>query len=261
MSTRPATVNTRATRLIIVGASGRMGARLCQIAHDEDRFTLVGALTRAGSERAARPAATDSAKGPAPKITDSAAVFGPSCADVVIDFSSSAGTLAAVELARRVNASLLVGTTALDTPARDLLRAESRSRAVLLAPNTSLGVAALADLVRRAAAMLKDFDCSLVESHHIKKKDAPSGTALRLAEAARKGGANLPNDQVLAVRGGDVIGEHTLRFAGPGEYLELSHRATSRDVFVRGALRAAAWLHGREPGWWTMEDVLGLEAR
>jgi 4-hydroxy-tetrahydrodipicolinate reductase len=261
MSTRPQPVNTGATRLIIVGASGRMGARLCQIAHDEERFMLVGAVERAGSGALSRHAAVESAKGPAPKITDSAAVFAASCADVVIDFSGNSGTLAAVDISRRVGASLLVGTTALEPATRDLLRAESRSRAVLLAPNTSLGVAALADLVRRAAALLKNYDCSLVESHHIHKKDAPSGTALRLADAARKGGAQLPDHQILAIRGGDVVGEHTLRFAGAGEYLEFTHRATSRDVFVRGALQAAAWLSGRAPGWWTMEDVLGLEAR
>jgi 4-hydroxy-tetrahydrodipicolinate reductase len=180
---------------------------------------------------------------------------------VVIDFSSDAGTHQALEAAQRSGAALLVGTTALQPATRDLLRAESSRRAVLLAPNTSLGVAALADLVRRAAAALSDFDCSIVEAHHNQKKDAPSGTALRLAQAARDAGARLPDEQVVAIRGGDVVGEHTVRFAGQGEYIELTHRATSRDLFVRGALHAAAWLHGRQPGWWTMEDALGFAAR
>jgi 4-hydroxy-tetrahydrodipicolinate reductase len=155
----------------------------------------------------------------------------------------------------------LVCTTGLGSDAVETLRAESKARAVLLSPNTSLGIAAVADLVRRCAAMLPGYECSVVEAHHSQKKDAPSGTALRLADAARAGGTGLKPEQIVSIRGGDVVGEHTVRFAGPGEYVELTHRATSRDLFARGALAAAAWLKGRGPGWWTMEDVLGLASR
>jgi 4-hydroxy-tetrahydrodipicolinate reductase len=121
----------------------------------------------------------------------------------------------------------------------------------------SLGVAVMARLSRLAATALgKAYHCSIVESHHINKKDAPSGTALRLADACREGGALLPDDQVLAIRGGDVIGEHTVRFAGTGEYLELTHRATTRDLFALGALRAASWIVGKPPGLYSIEDVV-----
>jgi 4-hydroxy-tetrahydrodipicolinate reductase len=183
-------------------------------------------------------------------------------ADVVIDFSSDSGALRALEAAERLGASLLVGTTALTEPTLAALRRGSESRAVLVSANTSLGVAVLAALVREAAAALgTGFAGAIVEAHHSAKKDAPSGTARRLADAARRAGAPLRDDQIVSVRGGDVVGEHTVRFAGPGEYIELTHRATTRDVFAVGALRAAKWLHGREPGWWAMEDVLGLEKR
>jgi 4-hydroxy-tetrahydrodipicolinate reductase len=250
-----------ATRVIVVGAAGRMGSRVCVLACADERFALVGALERAGDSSVGRGAAPESARGGAVKIGDSAAVFRGSGADVVIDFSGEGGVAMSVAAARASGAALLVGTTGLSESAVTTLRQESAGRAVILAPNTSMGVAALSDLVRRAAGMLKGFDCSIVESHHAQKKDAPSGTALRLARAAREGGAQLPDQQVVSMRGGDVVGEHTVRFAGPGEYLELTHRATSRDLFARGSLVAAAWLRGRAPGWYTMEDVLGLTPR
>ncbi len=257
MSTRVSS----ATRIIVAGAGGRLGSRVCALAHGDDAFELVGALVRAGSAHVGRAAAAGGPRGEAPKNSDSAAIFGASSADVVIDAATAAGTPAAIEAARRINSALLVCSTGLDPRTIAALRDESRSRAVLVAPNTSLGVAALSDLVRRSAGMLKGYDCSIVEAHHNQKKDAPSGTALRLARAARDGGAGLRDEQIGSIRGGDVVGEHTVRFAGPGEYVELTHRATSRDVFARGALHAAAWLKGRAPGWWTMEDVLGLAAR
>ena len=243
------------TRLVVHGATGRVGSRIAELAHHDDAFALVAAVTRAGSARAGAPAASASRKGEAVRL--SADGSGVPAADVVIDFSSDSGALRAAELAARLGASLLVGTTALTEPTLADLRRASEKRAVLVAANTSLGVAVLAALVRDAAAALgPGFACAIVEAHHAAKKDAPSGTAKRLAEAARRAGASLREDQILAVRGGDVVGEHTVRFAGPGEYIELTHRATTRDVFAVGALRAAKWLHGRGPGWWAMEDVL-----
>ena len=240
-------------RVVVNGAAGRMGARVCALAHVDAAFALVGALEARGSAAIGRPACEPSARGEAPKIGEA-----PSSADVVIDFSSEAGALESVALARRLGAALLVGSTGLSHGAGAKLREAAGAMAVLLAPNTSLGVAVVADLVRRAAAALNSFDASIVEAHHSAKKDAPSGTALRLADAARSGGATVGPDRIVSVRGGDVVGEHTVRFAGAGEYVELTHRATSRDVFAAGALRAAKWLRGRGAGWWTMEDVLGL---
>lgn len=258
MSTR---VNGTSVRLIVVGAAGRMGARLCALAHAEEPWLLVAALERAGSARIGEPAAPRSARGEAPQVADFKGFAGDLRADVVIDFSSDEGAGAAIAGSRTAHSALLVGTTALSAPTIAALREESARRAVLVSPNMSPGVALVAALVRQAGAALAGYDCSIVESHHSAKKDAPSGTALRLADAARQGGSRLADANIVSIRGGDVVGEHTVRFAGPGEYVELTHRATSRDVFVRGALRAAAWLKGRAPGWYTMEDVLDLSGR
>jgi 4-hydroxy-tetrahydrodipicolinate reductase len=248
-------------RIIVNGAGGRMGARVCALALEDGALSLVGALARTGSSRIGQ-ACAPSAPAAAPKITDSTGISGVSGADVVIDFSSDAGAIAALDVAVRTRAALLVGTTALAPATIERLRNASRSIAVLVAPNTSLGVTALAAVVQDMARTLgPGYQCSIVEAHHIAKKDAPSGTALRLADAARRGGASLPEDQVVSIRGGDVIGEHTIRFAGPGEYLELTHRATTRDLFARGALSASKWLAGKPAGWWNMNDVLGLPAR
>jgi 4-hydroxy-tetrahydrodipicolinate reductase len=235
-----------------------MGARLCEMAHHDPNFALVGAIEHPNSPRIGQRAASDSARGPAVLIAAGAAV----AADAVIDFSGPESLENGLKTAEMAGAALLVGTTGLDAAAAATLRRAAAQRAVILAPNTSIGVAILARAVREVAAALGSaFDCSVVEAHHNKKKDAPSGTALRLAAAARSGGALLSDQNIASIRGGDVVGEHTVRFAGPGEYVELTHRATSRDLFVLGALRAAAWLKGRSPGWYTIEDVLDLPAR
>jgi 4-hydroxy-tetrahydrodipicolinate reductase len=245
------------TRLIVHGGGGRMGERVCALAMDDADVSLTAVVAR-GPRADLLRASTRSADTQTPRIVDSIGFLGEYRADVVVDFSSSDGTMSAVELARAADAALLVGTTGLGEEVVAALRREAARRAVLVAPNTSLGVAVLAELVGRAARSLTGYDMAIVESHHSAKRDAPSGTAKRLADAARRAGAPLQDDQILSLRGGDVVGEHVVRFAGPGEYVELTHRATSRDVFARGALRAAKWLHGRGPGWWTMEDALGI---
>ena len=165
------------------------------------------------------------------------------------------------------------GTTNLDARSKRALEEASRATAVLWAPNMSLGVQVLAELVTQALRRLgSEYDVEIVEIHHRRKVDAPSGTARRLADAARSVRAELreqhsrsgevgarPNDEigVMALRGGDVVGDHTVHFLGPGERLELTHRATSRELFAHGALRAARFLIGRKPGLYTIADVLG----
>jgi len=238
-------------RVIVHGATGRMGARLRELASLDPAIALVAASSRTVAESSLRP-------GPTPQNAHEIRVL----ADVVIDFSSDIGVMSAIDLASRNGAALLVGTTGLSPATLEALRAESKRRAVLVAPNTSLGVAVLAKIAADTARALGPaFDISIVEAHHNRKKDAPSGTALRLAASIRDAGATLHDDQILAMRGGDVIGEHTIRFSGPGEYIELSHRAVSRDLFVLGALRAAKWLRGAASGWWTVEDALDLRAK
>ncbi|MEX2219377.1 MAG: 4-hydroxy-tetrahydrodipicolinate reductase [Phycisphaerales bacterium] len=254
-------MSSAVTRIIVSGAAGRMGARVCALAHGDASFALVGALESPASPALGRAACAPAQGANGPEISGSDADLAPGSADVVIDFSSGAGALRAAALAPRIGAALLVGTTGLGAGDLEEIRRAGARVAVLVAPNTSLGVAAVSALVARAAALLgPEYACSIVEAHHSAKIDAPSGTALRLAEAAR--GARPPHgaDQVVSIRGGDVIGEHTVRFAGPGEYLEITHRATSRDLFARGALRAAQWLRGRAAGVYTMEDVLGIHA-
>lgn len=246
------------TRIIIHGATGRMGSRLCQIAHDDPSFQLVGAVASADDPRLGQHAAQESStQGSSIQIAQSIDVL----ADVVVDFSSDNGAQNALAIARNSHAALLVGTTALSEQTRSLLQDESDQRAVLIAPNTSMGVALLTALVQTAAKVLKkNFDFSIVEAHHRHKLDAPSGTALRLATAAEAAGAQVEPAQVVSIRGGEVIGEHTVRFAGQHEYIQLSHTATSRDLFVHGALHAAQWLNKQPAGIWKMEDVLGFDA-
>lgn len=254
-------VDNSVTSIVVFGASGRMGERIVALALGDPAFEIRAALARDSS---ARVGSSVLGAGEAPvrsvtlesvKSRERAGVF----ADVVIDFSSDAGAVQSLAIAERAGAALLVGTTALSDATMGALRRASATRAVLVAPNTSLGVAVLSVLVRDACRALgKNYHASIVESHHAAKKDAPSGTALRLARAAREGGHGVRADQILAMRGGDVVGEHTVRLAGPGEYIELTHRATTRDLFARGALRCASWLRGKPPGWYSVQDVVGL---
>lgn len=194
--------------------------------------------------------------------------------DVIVDFSAPEALAASLERATRSATPILIGTTGLDDLAERRIADASRSVAVLQASNTSLGVALLAELVERAAGVLgRGWDIEVLEMHHRLKKDAPSGTALTLGEAAARGrGVEFTRDEVrsgrqlvreddaigfASLRGGTVVGEHDVIFAGPQERLILSHRADSRMIFARGALAGARFLHGREPGLYGMRDVVG----
>lgn len=243
--------------LVVTGASGRVGKLLCDLAGaDEHNWELVGAVAHPRSGRLGQPAFTSADH--ATVITPN---YGGKC-DLVIDFSSPAGTETAIQIALREGAALLVGTTGLPDATRQVLEAAARRIPVLVAPNTSVGVATCAALVQQAARSLgPNYRVEIVEAHHRHKKDAPSGTALMLAEAARTGGAEMKMDQIHALRGGDVVGEHTIRFAGEGEYLEIMHRATSRSLFALGALRAGQWLVRQQPGYYTMADMLKGSAK
>ena len=200
-------------------------------------------------------------------------VIGQGPADVLIDFSAPAALPASLARAVSESTPILIGTTGLDDLAIRQLEEAARRVAVLHAPNTSLGVALLKDLVERTARVLSpQWDIEVLEVHHRAKLDAPSGTALMLAEAARRGRAasvdaerdsdvtnpNLEPHKIgfAALRGGTVAGDHDVLFLGPDERLILSHRAESRDLFARGALEGARFLHGRRPGLYGMRDVI-----
>lgn len=252
-------MNTNSTSIIVHGALGRLGARIVALAQRDSTIALRAAIDRSFTSGSAPSEQHKTHANHTTFCASFADVPRDSHARVVIDFTSDEGSRAACAFALESRAALLVGTTALSTITIDELRAASKKIPILVAPNTSLGVAVLAKAAAEVARALgPGYDISIVEAHHNQKKDAPSGTALRLAKAITAAGREVKSDQILAMRGGDVVGEHTIRYAGAGEYIELTHRATTRDVFAHGALRAAAWLASREHGWFTMEDVLGL---
>ena len=213
-----------AVKLALVGAGGRMGTRIDALA-----ATSVGVMVVARFHR---------------ENMDQYALAGN--AEVIIDFSSEHGTRAAIEIARKSGAALLVGTTGLSNEVIENLRALSASNAVIVSPNTSLGVAVTRRLARLAAELLgpSDWSVDIVESHHDRKKDAPSGTALAIAQSLGSGGMTVAADRIHAIRAGDTVGEHEIRFAGPSERIHLMHQAVSRDLFAAGAVRAAKWLAG-----------------
>lgn len=255
-------MSTSPISIIVHGARGRLGARICDLARRDPSLHLAGEIDRTTTLDHIRSNEHKNNE----KHTFCGFSFGEitpdARADVVIDFTSDDGAREACRYALHARAALLVGTTALSTITLDHLRDAEKKIPILVAPNTSLGVAVLAQAAANVARALgAGYDISIVEAHHNQKKDAPSGTALRLARAISDTGAEVRADQVIAMRGGDVVGEHTIRFAGPGEYIELTHRATTRDVFAHGALRAARWLAGRGAGRYTIEDVLGLPQR
>jgi 4-hydroxy-tetrahydrodipicolinate reductase len=197
--------------------------------------------------------------------------------DVAIDVSQPQGSVAMADRCAADGIPLVIGTTGHSIEQLDRLRTDAGRIALLLSPNFSVGVNLLFWLAEKTSAILgPEFDAEIVELHHRLKKDAPSGTAKRLAEiigttrsleysqAARHGREGLVGERsrneigVHAIRGGDIVGEHTVYFAGLGERIELTHRASSRDTFAKGALRAADWLMGKPAGWYQMRDVLGL---
>lgn len=227
-----------AIEIALVGASGRMGARIDALASVASDLRIAARVGRASA------ASVDA------RI------------DVVIDFSSEAGAAQAIALARSHRAALLVGTTGLSEAMRADLADAARSIPVLVAPNTSLGVAVTRRLARIAAEILgpAGWKVDIVESHHDRKKDAPSGTAIAIAAALAEGGMAVTPDRIHAIRAGDTIGEHEIRLAGPSERIHLMHQAVSRDLFAEGALRAARWLAGRAPGSYSMDDVLAGQA-
>jgi 4-hydroxy-tetrahydrodipicolinate reductase len=266
-------------RLVVTGAAGRMGRTLVKLIAETPGVALSGAL-----ERAASPALGEDAgvlaglpkigvaivDDPLPLLLD---------AEGIIDFSAPAASVEMAALAAQARIAHVIGTTGLSDPDLVKLEAAGRHAPIVRSGNMSLGVNLLASLVKRAAEALgEEFDIEIVEMHHRMKVDAPSGTALLLGEAAAAGrGVELRTNSergrdgltgprrrgaigFTSLRGGGVIGEHSVIFAGDGERITLTHQAEDRGLFARGALRAALWARGRKPGLYAMADVLGLGA-
>lgn len=264
-------------KICIVGAGGRMGQMLVRQIASHDQCSLGGATERAGSNVVGRDAGEVSGVGKlGVAITDNAQAAIAACA-AVIDFTAPAASLRHAELAARSGAVMVLGTTGMDAEQDAAIAQAARHIPIIKSGNMSLGVNLLTALVKRVAAALDpSYDIEIVEMHHRHKVDAPSGTALMLGEAAAAGrevdladkaargrdghtGARRAGDiGFAALRGGDVVGDHTVIFAGPGERLELTHKAASREIFANGAIRAALWGRGKPPGLYSMHDVLGL---
>ncbi len=279
--------------LVVAGAAGRMGRRVVALAMEElpRRFELVGAIDRAGCAAIGHDAGVVAGVGEAgvrivAALADDLAGGGAAegrggGGGVVVDFSAAAATRGLIAECGRRGIAMVIGTTGLTTEDQTLIDEAARRIPILQAANMSLGVNVLLGLVAAAARQLGEgYDIEIVEAHHNQKKDAPSGTALSLAQAIAKAmgrGGAMERDLVHgregkealrragtigvhAVRMGDVVGEHTVYFAGAGERVEIRHVATSRDTFAKGALRAAAFLAmpGRKAGRYTMGDVLRL---
>ncbi len=264
-------------RLVVTGAAGRMGRMLVAGVHATEGAVVAAALERPGSPHLGEDAGVLAGVGTlgVPVTADALEAF--VAADGVLDFSSPAATVAFAALAAQARLAHVVGTTGLNEDDLARVAAASRHAPIVRSGNMSLGVNLLAALVRRAARSLgPEWDIEIVETHHRMKVDAPSGTALLLGEAAAEGrgtvlaacsergrdghtGARAPGAIGFAsLRGGTVVGDHRVMFAGAGERIELGHVAEDRAVFARGAIRAALWARGRKPGLYAMADVLGL---
>ncbi|MBI4342317.1 MAG: 4-hydroxy-tetrahydrodipicolinate reductase [Candidatus Omnitrophica bacterium] len=246
-------------KLVISGCCGRMGRSIASLALQDSVFAIGAALEAAGHEAVGRDFGTVLGRpsGLGVKVSDDAkAALGQG--DVLIEFTTPDVTAAHVQVAQPLRRPMVIGTTGLSDAQRDSLQAAAKAIPIVFSPNMSLGVNVLFELARTAATRLGlGFDVEVVESHHRHKKDAPSGTAKRLAEvlaAARKQSADAV--PVHAVRAGDIVGDHTVILAGPSERLELTHRAQSREVFAQGALRAARFIVGQKPGLYDMSHVL-----
>jgi 4-hydroxy-tetrahydrodipicolinate reductase len=267
------------TQIAIIGVTGRMGRAIVRAAGESADVTVVAGLASPSSKELGKDvgelagvAARDV------RVTSDLGAALSKC-DVVIDFSNASATSGNVAAARAARKPIVIGTTGFVADIDAQIDEAAKEIPVLVAPNTSVGVTLLIELVRAAARSLPgaSFDIEINEAHHRNKRDAPSGTALALGRAAADGrGVNLAQVGIGArtgdsprkegeigfsvTRGGDIVGEHTVLFAGAGEVLSLGHRATDRSIFAQGAVRAAAWLAAQPPGRYAMRDVVGYKS-
>ena len=245
-------------KLAISGCCGRMGRSIALLAAKDPAFALTGAVEATGHEALGRDLGV--AIGHASDlgvrvVSDARAAFGAS--DVIIEFTAPDVTVSHAQLARDLRKPMVVGTTGLSDAQLQTLRLTAETVPVLLSPNMSPGVNVLFELAQLAAERLAGYDVEVVESHHKQKKDAPSGTAKRLAELLAAARKQLPGAiPVHAIRAGDIVGDHTVILAGPSERVELTHRAHDREVFSQGALRAARFVAKQPPGLYDMSHVL-----
>lgn len=262
-------------KLIVVGAAGRMGRRIVALAHGSGRFDIVAAVEKADHPDQGKDAG--SLAGIAP-LQIALSQSWPAVADVAIDFSLPQAAEKTLQECTQRTIALVMGTTGLDAGQRKAIQAAADIIPIVYGTNMSVGMNVLFSLVGKAAAMLgEDYDIEIIEQHHRFKKDAPSGSALTLAQKicdatgraypdnlthGRSGKEALRHKDTIgmhAIRAGDITGVHSVLYSTLGETVTLNHTAHSRDTFVRGALRAAQWLVGKRPGLYTVADVLGIQ--
>ncbi|MCB4792038.1 MAG: 4-hydroxy-tetrahydrodipicolinate reductase [Elusimicrobia bacterium] len=253
-------------KIIVCGAAGRMGQRIISLAKDSKELEIAGAVETKGHPMIGKDE---------PKITSDLASIIKSC-DVVMDFTAPISALINLETALENKKAIVIGTTGFNDAQVKKIKDTGSEIPVLLSPNMSIGVNLLFKLAGDAAKVVPDYDVEIVELHHNKKKDAPSGTAVKLFEIICNVLGKKPKDAgiygrhgivgertkeeigIHSIRAGDIVGEHTVYFAGPGERIELVHRALSRDTLANGALLAAKWIYGKKPGMYNMQDVLNI---
>ncbi len=264
---------------IVMGAAGRMGRMVVNAIQGSEGITCRGAVEASGHPSVGQDVGVGVGVGElGVRIEDDLSTVIQQ-GDVIIDFTSAEASLSAMEVAAQHRKPMVVGSTGFSPEQREAARKLTREFPCVLSPNMSVGVNLMFKIVGEIAQVLgKDYDVEIVEAHHRLKKDAPSGTALRLAEViAQALGRNLEEVGIYArkgmigertgeeigvqtVRAGDIVGEHTVLFGGIGERIEVTHRAHSRDTFARGAVRAALWIVNQKPGLYDMSNVLGLKS-
>jgi 4-hydroxy-tetrahydrodipicolinate reductase len=263
--------------VVVTGAAGRMGTQIVRLVRATEGMAVSGAVERAGAA-VGQDAGVLAGLGPIGVAVADDLGKALAGASAVIDFTSHEASARHAGVCAERGVPLVIGSTALTPEDKAHVAAAAKRIPIVLSPNMAVGVNVLFDLVRQAAKVLgDDYDVEVVELHHKKKRDAPSGTAVRLGEVAAEALGRDPKDAlayarhgilgerppwqigVQTLRGGDVVGEHTVFFCGEGERLELTHRATSREQFARGAVRAARWIAGRPAGLYDMADVLALK--
>ena len=267
-------MNEKIIRVAVAGAGGRMGGRIIALASESSEFKVIGALEASGHPVIGRDAGIVAGCGEIKVVITSDCTRSLEGADVLIDFTSPSATIEHIQIALQHNVPMVIGTTGLEKDGEKIIEQASKKIPLIAAPNMSVGVNLLFRIAPLIAETLgEDYDIEIIEAHHNKKKDAPSGTAMKLLDLVssaagiekensvfgRKGldAKRKPREiGVHAVRAGDIVGEHTVIFATTGERIEVTHRASSRDTFALGALRAAKFLIGKPAGKYSMADVL-----
>ncbi len=264
-------------KVIIAGAAGRMGRELLKYAHQNADIDIVGASEESGSDWIGKDIGEviGEANMNIKIVSDILELI--KSADVIIDFTNPETTLANAVLAAQARISHIIGTTGFQNEEIERLKKAGNHAVLVQSGNMSLGINILSQMTEKIARILLDFDIEITEIHHNQKVDAPSGTALILGESAAKGRSlNLENNAVYerhgntgrrdkntigfsSIRGGSIVGEHSVIFAGDSEVITLSHSALSRKIFVKGAMLAARWSLGKDPGYYSMDDVLNIE--